>query len=152
MQLRSSRGFTLIELLIVVAVIGILTAVAIPTLLNAVDRGRQKRTMADLHTIATAIQAYTIDFNHCPLAADISSLAAELNGDYAKRLPTHDGWAHAFVYTGTAAAGYTVGSVGKDGGNTLSLEGSGGPTSELDADIIYSNGQFLQWPEGAQTE
>jgi len=53
---RSNRGFTLIELLIVVAIIGIIATTAIPTLMNALDRSRQKRTMADLHTIGLGIQ------------------------------------------------------------------------------------------------
>ena len=58
---RTARGFTLIELLIVVAIIGIIAAIAIPNLLNAIDRGKQKRTMADLRTLGTAIESYAID-------------------------------------------------------------------------------------------
>jgi len=148
---RSSKGFTLIELLVVVAIIGIVSAIGVPTLLNAVDRGRQKRTMADLHTISTGVQAYITDVSHCPVGSNITTLAALLNGTYVKRLPLSDGWEYSFVYSGTAELGYTIGSVGKDGGTSLVLDGSGGPTSTLDADIVYSNGQFIQWPEGAQT-
>src|SRR5262244_2052256 len=57
---RSKRepGFTLIELLIVVAIIGIIAAIAIPNLLNAIDRSKQKRTMADMRSVGTACEEY----------------------------------------------------------------------------------------------
>ena len=63
MMRRNDKGFTLIELLIVVAIIGIIAAIAIPNLLNAIDRGKQKRTMADLRSVGTAIESYSIDNN-----------------------------------------------------------------------------------------
>jgi type II secretion system protein G len=60
---KREAGFTLIELLIVIAIIGILAAIAIPNLLNAVQRGKQKRSMSDMRTMATAVEAYAVDNN-----------------------------------------------------------------------------------------
>ena len=71
---RNAKGFTLIELLIVVAIIGIIAAIAIPNLLNAIDRGKQKRTMADLRSMGTAIEEYSIDNNFYPVATTVALL------------------------------------------------------------------------------
>jgi len=60
------KGFTLIELLIVVAIIAILAAIAIPNFLDAQVRSKVSRVKADLRTIATALEAYTVDKNRVP--------------------------------------------------------------------------------------
>ncbi|MCC5875496.1 MAG: prepilin-type N-terminal cleavage/methylation domain-containing protein [Candidatus Sumerlaeia bacterium] len=62
----SRHAFTLIELLIVVAIIAILAAIAVPNLLEAQTRARVSRVKADLRTIATAIESYTVDNNRPP--------------------------------------------------------------------------------------
>ena len=61
------KGFTLIELLIVVAIIAILAAIAVPNFLEAQTRAKVSRVKADMRTIATAIEAYTVDYNRHPL-------------------------------------------------------------------------------------
>jgi len=60
-------AFTLIELLITVAIIAILASIAVPNLMYASTRAKTARVQSDLRTLATAIEAYTVDHNLPPL-------------------------------------------------------------------------------------
>jgi general secretion pathway protein G len=143
--MRRQKGFTLIELLIVVAIIGIIAAIAIPNLLNAINRGRQKRTMADIRSLATAIESYAVDWNFYPTATAVSELEPYLTPTYIRKLPARDGWNNAMVVDATSTA-YTLQSYGKDNSGSY----SGGVTTDFNEDIWYANGSFVQWPEGMQ--
>ena len=74
------RGFTLIELLIVVAIIAILAAIAVPNFLEAQTRSKVSRVKSDQRSLATAMESYHIDYNHYPLI-DI--------GDWLSSLPAY---------------------------------------------------------------
>ncbi len=150
--MRRQKGFTLIELLIVVAIIGIIAAIAIPNLLNAINRGRQKRTMADIRSIGTALEAYSVDFNFYPkvTATQVSELVTYLQPTFIKVMPTADGWAQLLqVLMDVQGTSYTVYSRGK--GNLGTVPANSGATTDFAAAIVFANGQFYSWPEGMQT-
>lgn len=63
---RQATGFTLIELLIVVAIIGILAAIAVPNFMNAQMRARIARVQGDLQAFSTALEQYRLDHNFYP--------------------------------------------------------------------------------------
>lgn len=62
-------GFTLIELLIVVAIIGILAAIAVPNFLNAQMRAKVSRAVSDERNLSVALESYRMDSNHYPPAS-----------------------------------------------------------------------------------
>src|SRR2546430_2376991 len=146
--------------------IGILAAIAIPNLLTAMQRSKQKRTMADMRTIATAWEARATDVNRYNAAGvtlptvsvDAATLGNYLSPTYVKTFPQRDGWGNNWNFwldqgmaTATAAQVYAIVSGGKDGtfqGNNP----TGGATTAFDCDIVYSNGTFIQYPEGVQQQ
>ncbi len=150
--MRKEKGFTLIELLIVVAIIGIIAAIAIPNLLNAIDRGKQKRTMADIRSIGTAVESYAVDNNHYPYSyanANATTMATNLAPIYIKTMPTKDGWNNDWHADSNASGSlYTVESYAKDNTNDTT---SAGQTTDFNCDITFANGQFYAWPQGTQT-
>ena len=62
----AGRGFTLIELLIVIAIISILALIAVPNFLEAQTRAKVSRTLADMRAVATALEAYAVDWGSYP--------------------------------------------------------------------------------------
>ncbi|HUP46426.1 MAG TPA: type II secretion system protein GspG [Thermoanaerobaculia bacterium] len=141
-------------LLVIVAIVGILAAIAIPNFLTATQRAKQKRTMADIRSMATAVEAYAVDKNQYP---DPDSLEQALVPTYIKTLPETDGWKQPLLYDCWSSSdegacdSYAIASGGRDGefefDSPDQYMGRGG-TTNFDADIVMINGNFVQYPQG----
>lgn len=131
-------------------IIAIIAAIAIPNFLNAVQRGKQKRSMSDMRTVATAVESYAVDHNRYPESgewADASILVPYVQPTYIRQLPATDAWGQPFQYNSDGTS-YTLWSTGMDG--MPDDPTPVGPTQMFDNDILWENGQFTAYPEGSQ--
>lgn len=161
---KHRRGFTLIELLVVVTIIGIIIAIAVFNFLNAIQRARQKRAMADLRAIATALEAYSVDHSTYPSAAAVftlptglslpsaglsSGVIGKLQPSYIRAVPLYDPWLSFFQYSTTSdGSDYALRSTGRD--QTPQSAPAYGASTNFNDDIILVDGGFVQYPEGTQ--
>ncbi len=101
-MLRKMKGFTLIEMLIVVAIIGILAALLIPNAMSALQKAKQKGTVKDINTIATAFMDHVTDKGNVPahtgqITGPTDAVVAALQGFYMKVFPQKDQWGNYYV-------------------------------------------------------
>ena len=145
----TSRGFTVLELLIVVAIIGLVAAFAMPNVVAAIQRARQSRTMADMRAIAGALVLYEQDFIDYPIEPSLASVEnlRPFLEPYTGNFKATDAWRRPYVYVSNGHI-YTLISYGLDGNADPPY--ANGPTHKLEEDIVMSEGVFIQWPDGVQ--
>lgn len=115
---RRDAGFTLIEILLVVVIIGILAAVAVPRLGGRVEQSRIAAARASAGAISTAIDLYETDNGRLPDSLqNLVTKGSEANwqGPYLRKVESlKDPWGNDFQYTKQGNV-YVVVSAGPDG-------------------------------------
>jgi type II secretion system protein G len=173
---KNHKGFTLIEVLIVVAIIGILAVLLIPNAITAIQKSKQKSTMKDILSIATAASDFVLDNGEWTInqSGDIDpscDFVQAITPFYIKFCPVVDHWGEAYkVYVGFQIAvrniqpedvgtdDFLIESYGRDGAEDGWVYDPADPSNDyytVDSwpafkfDIVNWNGSWIRAPRVA---
>lgn len=127
---ENERGFTLLEMMVVVMIIGLLAAMIVPDLLGNKGKADQKKAVADIVALESALEMYNLDHNRYPTDEEglnvlVASKDREQVSGYIKRIPK-DPWGGEYHYLNPGEHGeidiYSLGKDGKPGGEGLAQD------------------------------
>lgn len=147
--------------IVILTVLTFFATVAVPNFLTALNRSRQKRSMADMRSLATALEARATDTNTYAIDAipvsqtttdftaltpvSFDALERALIPTYMKKPVRLDGWGNEFEVR-IGAKSYGIRSRGSDGKAEAVIRFNHRIQS-FKEDLVFSNGNFIQYPE-----
>lgn len=165
---NTRQGFTLIELLIVIAIIGLIAAMLIPNLLDAMNKAKQKKTLADMRITGTAMFSWLTDqVGAAAAGADGTVRISDYDAgkksfdeikdlmvpQYMQEMPRVDGWKYPYEYylrsdSPSSRQVMLIRSMGQD----RQADGTDYPVSSFEPtdyaqDIVWADGFFVRWPQ-----
>ncbi len=149
LQSMSDSGAVIVIVAVIfvagIAMAGIIAAIAVPNFLMAVQRAKQKRTMADMKAVASSIEQYRQVNNRLPEGGTVGEIASAIHSNVKV-----DAWGNEMRYVSNGQ-NYWILSAGKDGQfeHTFASEYKESATRNYDADIVMLNGEWLEAPEAA---
>lgn len=109
-------GFTLIEILVVIVILGVLGAIAVPRFFGQIDKAQITKAKQDIKTLQSALDIYRLDNNFYPSNSEGLEV---LVGNYINKLPV-DPWGKPYIYLNPGLHQdvdiYTLGKDGTQGG------------------------------------
>jgi general secretion pathway protein G len=165
---KDQKGFTLIELLIVIAIIGLIAAMLIPNLLDAMQKAKQKRTMADMRVTGAALFSWLsdqvgaaaagasttqVDLTSYGGAKNASDLTSILVPTYLQYVPVLDGWKVQYEYyvNLSSVMSRSVMAIRSKGRDSAAESNSYSVTNfdptDYDRDVVWADGFMVRWPQ-----
>ncbi|MCG9968106.1 type II secretion system major pseudopilin GspG [Pelotomaculum terephthalicicum JT] len=142
--LRNESGFTLMELMVVIVIIGVLAAIAVPSMVKQVDKAKVKRAMVELKAMKTAIDVYRAEKGVYPTTSQINDVLEDYGINFGSA-SYKDPWEKPYVYltNDTEPSVYKLFSYGPDGlssgGDNIVATSDANPaenTSDAEADPL----------------